>query len=194
MALRSAATGSDLRGELFGLVEELHPGKVRARTLARLDELFRGGSVPDPLPDGFHPGRLLATSTYAPLDAAVRRLADAWMPWQGKTFDRSASTGFNRFTPSVRLPLRAVWPSYRPVFDDGKRIEAFEFRNRVGPGALDPDLQVFKIDYDFPANPSFIIRPVLDELVQIEDGLYLGKVLMRVRGRFRATGFFSLER
>jgi hypothetical protein len=115
------------------------------------------------------------------------------MPWQGKTFDRTSMTGRNRFRPDVRAPMRAVWPSYVPLYADADRVEAFEFHNRVAPGALDPSIQVLKIDYDIEGNPRFIIRSILDELVQIEDGLYLGKVLLRWQGGFRSTGFFSLR-
>jgi hypothetical protein len=55
-------------------------------------------------------------------------------------------------------------------------------------------VKVYKIDYDFDENPSFVIRSILDELVEIEDGLYLGKILYRVAGRFRPIGYFTLER
>ena len=40
----------------------------------------------------------------------------------------------------------------------------------------------------------FIIRRVLDELVDVGDGMYLGKVLYRLRARFHLTGFFTLEK
>ena len=116
------------------------------------------------------------------------------MPWQGKTFDPVSMTGFNRFSADVRTPLRLIWPSYTPIRTDGEVVQAFPFRNRIERGAIDPDVKVLKIDYDFEANPSLLIRRILDELVQVDDGLYLGKVLMRWRGSFRRAGFFSLER
>jgi hypothetical protein len=34
----------------------------------------------------------------------------------------------------------------------------------------------------------------LDELVQVDDGLYLGKILYRTSSRYHPIGFFSLER
>ena len=76
----------------------------------------------------------------------------------------------------------------------GEVVQVFPFRNRIERGAIDPNVKVLKIDYDFEANPSLLIRRILDELVQVDDGLYLGKVLMRWRGSFRRAGFFSLER
>jgi len=182
----------DIRGRLHDLAEALRPEVARARTIGELEGLFRSGRVPDPLPDGFLSGRLLATTTWAPLDGLFRRLASLWMPWQGKAFDPSSKTGVNRFTPDVRVPMRLMWPGYAPIRSDGERVEAFLFRNRVAPGAADPDLQVLKIDYDLEANPSLVIRRILDELVQIADGVYLGKVLLRSVGSFRRIGFFSL--
>jgi hypothetical protein len=182
------------RERLERLATRLQPGVNRAVTLEGMDRLFRSGRVPDPLPEGFLPGRLLATSIWAPLDSTVARIARAWMPWMGKSFDRDAAMGVNRFNSSGRAPLKVLFPTYAPERDLGELLEAFPFRNRVGPGEVDPDVQVYKIDYDFEANPGFIIRRILDELVEIEDGLYLGKILFRTRSGFHPIGFFSLER
>jgi hypothetical protein len=175
------------------LSERLRPDVNRAKVLAEFDQMFSSGSTPDPHPNGFLPGRLLTTSVWGPADALVRRVARYWMPWQGKTFDPSSMIGRNRFRTAARTPMRAVWPSYAPLSGDAERIEAFEFRTRIAPGALDPQIQVLKIDYDFELNPKFIIRSILDELVQVADGVYLGKVLLRWRGAFRPAGFFSLR-
>mgnify|MGYP006174464395 FL=1 len=57
---------------------------------------------------------------------------------------------------------------------------------------IDPGLQVLKIDYDSDANPTFMIRRILDELVQLDDGLYLGKILFRTKRAWHPIGFFSL--
>jgi hypothetical protein len=191
------STGTtDRRARLHELSEVLHPGLNRRRVLAELDEMFRSGSPPDPVPDGFLPGRLLATSTWGPWDGLVQRIARAWMPWMGKSFGPATATGRNRLTPTrgSRTVLRALWPGYKPITDSLERIEAFEFRNRVAEGAVDPGLKVYKIDYDFEANPRFIIRRILDELVEVADGVYLGKVLFRIGSRFHTIGFFLLER
>jgi hypothetical protein len=175
------------------LAGRLRPGANRAEVLQGLDQLFRAGTAPDPAPDGFLPGRLLGTSIWGPFDGLVARLASVYMPWQGKTLSASSSTGVNQFTRTGRVPLKVLFPKYTPEQEDPDGIKAFPFRTRVAPGALDTDIQVLKIDYDFEANPDFIIRRILDELVQIELGLYLGKVLFRVGRRFRPVGFFSLR-
>jgi hypothetical protein len=175
------------------LAARLDPRRNRAEVLARLDEIYRSGTAPDPLPDGFLPGRLLAMSVQPQLDGAIRRIASMWMPWKGKVFDPDTMTGVNRFQPNVRIPMKVVFPGYAPEEVTRVKVEAFPFRNRIAPGAADPDLQTFKIDYDFEANPDFLIRRILDELVQVAPGRYLGKILFRVGERFHPIGFFSLR-
>jgi hypothetical protein len=139
------------------------------------------------------PGRLLAMSVQPQLDAAVRRIASLWMPWQGKVFDPDTMTGVNRFLPNSRIPMKVVFPTYSPETVTVKKIEAFPFRNRVAPGAVDPDLETFKIDYDVDANPGLLIRRILDEVVQIAPGRLLGKILFRSGDRFHLIGYFSLR-
>jgi hypothetical protein len=180
--------------EMDSLADRLHPDVNRAQVLHRLDQMFRAGTAPDPLPEGFLPGRLLTTSVWGPLDSGALRLARMWMPWKGKTFDRQTSSGVNRFdnTPANRTAFKVVFPGYVPKRVTVERIEAFPMRNRIEAGALAPDLDVFKIDYDFEANPA-LIRRILDELVQIAPGRYLGKILFRARGRWYPIGFFSLR-
>ena len=185
-------TPEEAHGRLGALAAGLDPRANRARVFGELERMFRSGLPPDPLPEGFLRGRLVATTTRAPLDALVRGVASMWMPWEGKVFDAAAMTGTNRFRPDVRTPMRIVWPSYEPVANADDGLEAFVFRTRVAPGALDPDLRVLKIDYDFAFNPGFVIRRILDEVVQVAEGVYLGKVLLRARERFHRVGFFSL--
>lgn len=179
--------------EVLRLADRLRPTRNRAEVLARLDAIFHAGTPPDPAPSGFLPGRLLGTSIWTPFDGLVRRIASLWMPWTGKVMDPATSSGVNRFVPSARIPLKAVFPAYSPEPGVPGRIHAFPFRTWVGPGKLDPDLEVFKIDYDFEANPPYLIRQILDELVQIAPGRYLGKVLFRVNGRYHPIGFFALR-
>jgi hypothetical protein len=182
-------------GEIDRLAERLRPSVNRAQVLARFDEMFRVGAPPDPLPDGFHPGRFLATSIWGPFDSFTLGLSRLWMPWRGKVFDRGTQEGVNRFAQAAasRVALKAVFPSYTPERSTSDRIEAFPFRNRVAPGELDPDVSVYKIDYDFEANPDLLIRRILDEIVQVAPGRYLGKILFRASGRFYPIGFFSLR-
>jgi hypothetical protein len=190
MDVKKTATGPSALNEL---VDQLQPKVVRARALASLDELFSHGRTPDPPPSGFLPGRLVTTNVWGPGDATVLRIARMYMPWLGKSFDSDRSAGVNVLTRSAKVPMKTLWPSYTPERELDDRLECFPFRTRVAPGEVDPEVDVLKIDYDFDANPSFIIRHVLDELVEIGDGTYLGKILYRTAKGFRPIGFFSLE-
>lgn len=116
------------------------------------------------------------------------------MPWLGKSFRPAEGSGINVMRRDARLPIVVMWPSIRPGAVDKTRMRAFPFRIRRGFGQLEPSVDVLKIDYDFDANPRFVIRRILDELVEVEEGLYLGRILCRWRGRFHRIGFFTLER
>ena len=181
------------RARLHAIHDRLSPDVARAAALADLDEMFRGGSTPDPLPEGMLRGHLVTMSVWGPGDSFVRRVARMWMPWLGKSFDPAAMQGVNVLTASARGPMRVLWPNYTPERELADRLEAFPFRNRIAPGELDPGVDVLKIDYDFEANPQLIIRRILDELVQVDDGFYLGKILFRRQGSWMPIGFFTLE-
>jgi len=77
--------------------------------------------------------------------------------WQGKVFDRHKGKGINQFT-------------------DGKR---YSFRVYPAAGLRDADMQVLRIDYNQPGNPWWL-RFVVDEIVQVSPGHYLGKVHVKI--------------
>jgi hypothetical protein len=164
---------------------------------AALDELGRCFAAGRPVEglDGPTAGRLITTTFGHGLDLVCMGLASIWMPWKGKTFDADAKEGRNIFTAAFRSPLRLIWPRYRDERGFGpRRFTTFRFTTRNGPGTLDPGVAVFKIDYDVPESPSFLIGDILDEVVRIDDGLYLGQALLSWRGRFRRVAWFQLER
>ena len=70
---------------------------------------------------------------------------------------------------------------------------AYPFRTHLGSGVIDRDRQVLKIDYNVPANPFRLIRRVLDELVEVAPGYYLGKAHLCVRGHWRTVAYFALQ-
>lgn len=181
-------------GELDALSDALRPRVNRATILARLAELFRSGRAPDPRPEGALPGRPLTTTVWGPADRLGLRLVDLWMPWNGKRFVPASESGVNQFDPSVLGPMRILWPGYRPERVAGGVVEAFPFRTRIGPGTVDPGVTVLAVDYDIEGDPVFLIRRILDELVEVAPGSYLGKVLFRVRGSYHPIGYFSLRR
>ncbi|CAN5631101.1 hypothetical protein BH24ACT26_BH24ACT26_03550 [soil metagenome] len=159
---------------------ERRPGHGRppSSVIARLDEMFYAGRAPDPLPDGFMRGRFLVPSSWEPADLIVRRVVPLGL-WEGKRFDRAAGRGVN----VLRVPHTGVTSS--------SSIERYPFETRVAPAATNPDVAVLAIDYDVGANPRWV-RPVLDEVVEIEPGSLLGKVHLRRRSRAYAVGFFAL--
>jgi hypothetical protein len=184
---------SETRRRLRLVQERLEPNAAQSWALGELNEMFGAGRAPDPLPQGMLKGSLVTTSVWAPFDSVARRIASVWMPWLGKSFDATSMQGVNVLAKSSRTPMRVLWPSYVPERELTDRIEAFPFRNRIAPGEIDPDVDVLKIDYDFEANPDLLIRRILDELVEVDDGLYLGKILFRRSGSWMPIGFFTLE-
>ena len=191
--MMDTVSGSQVQDRLSEIRATLHPKVVRAQAIGALDDLFRGGSAPEPQPEGFLRGELIMMSVARPSDAAVRGIAGLYMPWLGKSFDPSTQSGVNILKPSAKGSMKVLWRNYTPEREMADRLEAFPFRTRIEAGAVDPGLQVLKIDYDFDANPSFIIRRILDELVQIDEHLYLGKILFRTKRAWHPIGFFSLQ-
>lgn len=179
--------------DLDDIQRRLHPRLVRKAALDDLNDLFRSARAPEPPPDGFLAGSLIATTIARPVDSFVGWLKDLYMPWLGKSFDATQQQGSNVLKSSARSQMKLLSRNHEPRPTPEGTLEAFPFKTRVAPGALDPNVDVLKIDYDFEANPSFIIRHILDELVQIDAGLYLGKVIYRRRNAASAMGFFSLS-
>jgi hypothetical protein len=182
-----------LRARLNEVEERLQARLARAGEVERLDELFVQGRAPDPAPDGFLAGRWLVISCSGVLDLFERGLAGIHMPWLGKSFAPATSTGVNVLTRPSRIPLALLGPAHDPRRGGSSgRVEAFPFRTRVGDSACDPGVRVLEIDYDRDPNPPWA-RRVLDELVELDAGLYLGKMLVRGREGFRPVGYFALE-
>lgn len=155
-------------------------------TSAQLNGLFRGASAPDPAPQGFLRGRILTVA----IDPYGMFIGDVCGFWRGKRLGPGAGT--NVVTPGGRLLLRAVAPSQPLEATPDGNLEGFTFAVRVGSGLVDPHVDVMALDYDIDSNPSPFLRRLRDELVHIEDGLYLGKILYLVGEAYRPVGFFSL--
>ena len=171
----------------------------RAQGLAALNQLFRSGAVPEPLPNGPYAGKLVAINIAPGLTQFFEVLLSSWMPWLGKTFNPAQQSGDNIFTQDS-LPLARFFnPFYRGfTADEPGSYRGFTFRTYIGPGLIDSDRSVLKIDYDLKENPSLTVRRVLDELVQIDDQLYLGKAHVRWWWRpaygWQTVAYFSLSR
>lgn len=94
--------------------------------------------------------------------------------WLGKEFDINTQTGINLF------------------MQNGKQVKQYPFKTYTGNGLTDPKLQVLKLDYNLPENPLYL-RLVVDELVQITPGKYLGKLNVKLGPLTFALGFFRLS-
>lgn len=169
----------------------------RAQGLAALDDLFRAGTVPDPHPSGRQAGELIALDIAPGLTQFFQWLASRWMPWRGKTFDPAQQRGENIFTKDSYPLARFFNPLYRGFKSDGpKTYRGFAFQTYPAPGLFDMDRTVLKIDYNLKENPALTVRRVLDELVQLDEDLYLGKAHVRWWWRpadgWQTVAYFSL--
>lgn len=143
---------------------------------------FVAGKLPDPPPDGFYKG-------------TAHLLGGRPVPWLGKSFERNNHLGFNIFTPTGAKLLKIMTPFYKLFRQNGDgNTDAYYFKTFASSGFRDKQIETFKLDYDAPENP-FLIRIILDEIVEIESGEYLGKVHMKVFPGFYATiGYFGLHK
>lgn len=166
----------------------------RPRGLIELERAFAEGSTPDGL-DGALRGRLVATTLGHGLDGPFEAMARAWMPWKGKTFAAAARDGRNLFTSGGDRAIGLAFRGYGGRGTDATGATAFQFASSAGPSVTHPEVEVLRIDYRHLAeNPSWPIRKVLDELVQVSDDVFLGQALMGWRGELRRAAWFSLER
>lgn len=141
-----------------------------------LNRLFRSGTAPSPLPSGRYAGTFVAIDIAPGFTQAAELLARLWMPWLGKSFNAANQLGHNILTQASYPLARLVVPLYRGYVPDQKgSYQAFAFHTYMGPGLMDPDRIVLKIDYNLKENPPLTVRRVLDELVQLANNLYLGK-------------------
>lgn len=117
--------------------------------------------------------QFLAGKTPSPFpDGFQKGSADFYTSsWQGKTFDANSGTGINNFGTEQKYP----------------------FNTYTAKGLQDKDLAVFKIDYQNGQN-SWWVSPILDEIVEVAPGQYLGKIHYRlIPGYPFAIGYFRLE-
>ena len=159
--------------------------------LVELNSLFRAGRVPQAPLDGPYAGELITTTLGRAADVACGALGQVYMPWRGKVFDAAAHSGSNLFTARSKPLIRPFDPDVRD--DRPGLVSAYPFATSAGPGVIDRDRAVLKIDYDLASNPFGPIRRVLDELVEVAAGYYLGKAHLCVRGHWRTVAYFALQ-
>lgn len=143
---------------------------------------FLEGRLPAVAPDGFYKG-----SAYL--------LGNRPVPWLGKSFEAGNNVGFNIFTPRGASLLRVLTPFYKLFRKNaGGNTDAYYFKTSTSAGFRDKGIDTIKLDYASPENP-FLIRIILDEIVEIGPQEYLGKVHMKVfPGCYATIGFFGLRK
>src|SRR5258706_9696115 len=160
----------------------------------RLRELFARSPAPASAPDDAYEGELLLITMPGPLGALARSWSRGWMPWKGKRFRAELGLGDNRFSNEVALLTRLTWPFYHHARRaDAGHFTAFTFSTRFAHSVLDPAHPVFRIDYDLDENPRFVIRDVVDEVVEVEPGVLLGEAQVRFAGRWHTAAYFTLR-
>jgi hypothetical protein len=166
------------------------PRTLSGHSAGELEGLFARGRLPDPPPAG----RMRGTLLHMTLGPAGALLGPGAAIWLGKRFDPDHATGENVFDSRVYKLGRLLTPSaYRASWpEDSRSYRALAFVTSAGPGALDPGVEVLRIDYDLPGNAP-PLRRILDELVEVEPGVYLGQALLRRGGGHRRLAWFALE-
>jgi hypothetical protein len=170
------------------------PRTLADRSTAELEGAFARGVPPDPALDGRYDGALLHLPLGPGADVVLQGLLRLWLPWLGKRFDAAAASGENVFDMSAyRAGERLTPAAYRAWWpEDVSSYRALRFMTAVAAGRLDPGLEVLRIDYDLPENPP-LLRRVVDELVAVQPGVYLGQAILRRGSGGRRVAWFTLE-
>lgn len=188
--LRAAATADRRRAQDEAWAWIL--GLGAASESETLQQLFELGRPPEGL-NGPTDGVPVMSVSNPLIDLPVRQLARLWKPWEGKIFYADAGIGINRLSSSAIVPTRLLWPTYR-VQRLPSGPAAFEFVSSAGPGRIAPRIPVLHIDYHPVRKNPRLIRRILDELVEVVPGTYLGRILFRLpAGRFANIGYFALR-
>ena len=159
-----------------------------------LNEVFRAGEPP-PQFSGRFQGALVQLRIAPGLTELATALTRRWLPWRGKRFDASTQSGDNIFSRNSLRLARVIWPLYAGyVPDTPDTYRAFTFQTRHETGLIDQDRKVLSLDYDVVGNPLANIRRIRDEVVQVEDGSYLGKAHLHwYWGAWQTVAYFSLS-
>jgi hypothetical protein len=168
------------------------PRNMSGRSTAELEGLFARGVPPEPPLDGRYDGALLHLTLGYGAGFVLGHLAGLWLPWLGKRFDAASASGENVFDMSAyRAGERLTPAAYRAWWpEDVQSYRALRFTTSIAPGGRDPGLEVLRIDYDLPENPP-PLRRIVDELVAVQPGVYLGQALLR--GGHGRLAWFTLE-
>lgn len=167
----------------------------RRRAFAALQDLFRDGEAPEQPLDGRYAGQLLAFDIAPGLTKLADSVAARWRFWLGKTFDAPHQSGDDIYLRSLLRPTRIFWPHYKNYIDDTPQTwRVFPFRTTLTASLVTPSLPVLRLDYNLPLNPRLSVARTMDEVVQLAEGVYLGRAFVHWWwGRWQPVAYFVLR-
>lgn len=151
----------------------------RYAALNELEDIFREGAVPESLLDGRFSGQFITTTYQPSIDVLVRFGINKVILWKGSSFDIETGCGDNVIASSMGWLIKLLVGRNRCIEDRvSRRTHALGFEMSFGTSLHYPDQEVLIADYCTDENSTFISR-VLNEIVEIGDGYFLGRVMMR---------------
>lgn len=167
----------------------------RRRALASLKDLFRDGDPPEQALDGRYAGQLVAFDIAPGVTKLVDAIAARWRFWLGKTFDAPQRTGDDIYLRTLLRRARIFWPGYRNYIEDTPQTwRVFPFRTTLTASIINTSLPVLRLDYDLPLNPRLSVARTMDEVVQLADGVYLGRAFVHWWwGQWQPVAYFILR-
>lgn len=167
----------------------------RRRAFASLQDLFRDGEPPEQPLDGRYGGQLLAFDIAPGLTKLADTMAAQWRFWLGKTFDATQRMGDDIYLRTFLRRTRLFAPNYQNYIDDTPQTwRVFPFRTTLTDSIVNTSLPVLRLDYDLPINPRLSIARTMDEIVQLADGVYLGRAFVHWWwGRWQPVAYFVLR-
>src|SRR5688572_3650099 len=135
--------------------------------LNELEEIFREGIAPESLLDGRFSGQII-TATYQPsLNALVRFVITAVIPWKGSSFDIETGSGENSVASGLGWLVRRLAGDRGCIpTENPNRVDAFGFQSYFGTSLHYPGQEVLVADYCMDGNPA-LVRCLLSEIVEI---------------------------
>ncbi|MGL6237108.1 MAG: hypothetical protein ACRC20_17425 [Segniliparus sp.] len=162
----------------------------RNEAFAELSRVFQAAPAPKPF-DGNTDIGLVAAPLGPPVDAVVRLFFNTGF-WLHKKFDASERRGINGFPRWFRPLAPLVFPR-GGFFADGGGLWGVRFSNELAQSLAFPGKEVFTIDYRDPGT-TLVMRPAVDEAVQISPNVSLCLGLAVVAGRPVKLLWFTLTR
>ena len=192
----TATTDSDVVTALtYVRAVQLRLKTDRRRAFASLQDLFRDGEPPEVPLDGRYGGQLLAFDIAPGLTKLADTMAAQWRFWLGKTFDAPQSTGDDIYLRTFLRRTRIFAPNYQNYINDTPQTwRVFPFRTTLTDSIVNTSLPVLRLDYDLPINPRLSVARTMDEIVQLADGVYLGRAFVHWWwGRWQPVAYFVLR-